>query len=510
MPYVVDSAESAPPSLKSSPSKRERVRKFLRRVSSIGHRSHKHDRDQSLSQSSVAVSEAQAPGAVHAASSPEQHVIDLTVDPVPAKALRRESISSSTGSVLNKRTHHPSSLAAAVIDDASSFHSSAPSESSASELQSNNNDKQVPEPQPAENPHVEPEQLAADASAHEVVVEIPAVDEAPAVDPASIPLPPDEEEESNPVPPVFLAETAEDASTPLPDVEDVPAAAEAPTAIVDDGAAPSRELEVFYTETEASFVETYPKDPFDDAYAADTESVSSASPELAPTLVRDVIETIELNEPADAPAPVEPIVELEPQPEAAELSERAVEVVEIVEIITSETTDTAAPSPDPEPVQTPATAVVEPTEISTQEAPAAEQQTAAVEVEAVTEAPSTPASTVPYVVVVAPSPISPPEPALEAAPSVSKEVPLAPAPASSPASPAPAPAPSQPERSLAPLISWLHSGITALKVFMPARRTPIRWRTPMCYGIAVMCYSLTWYLARRPPVNVELSRFHMY
>ena len=142
---AVDSAESAPSSLKSSPSKRERVRKFLRRVSSIGPRIHKHD--QSLSQVSAAVTEAQAPGpAVHAASSPEPHVIDLTVEAVPVKALRRASIASSVGSLLKPKA--VSKLAAAAIDDASSFHSSAPSESSASDVQSDS-EKHPLESQPA-------------------------------------------------------------------------------------------------------------------------------------------------------------------------------------------------------------------------------------------------------------------------------------------------------------------------------------------------------------------------
>lgn len=140
MPSTADSAESAPSSLKSSPSKRERVRKFLHRVSSFGHRTHKHE--QKLSQS-IAVTEAQAPGP---ASSPEQHIIDLTVEPLPVKVLRRDSVSSSTGSVLKPKA--VGKLAAAAIDDASSFHSSAPSDSSASDEQSDN-DKQMPESQPA-------------------------------------------------------------------------------------------------------------------------------------------------------------------------------------------------------------------------------------------------------------------------------------------------------------------------------------------------------------------------
>ncbi|EKM50472.1 uncharacterized protein PHACADRAFT_263786 [Phanerochaete carnosa HHB-10118-sp] len=136
IPSTADSAESA--SLKHSPSKRERVRKFLHRVSSFGHRTHKHERG--LSQS-TAVTEAQAPGSM---SSPEQHIIDLTVEPLPVKVPRRDSVSSSTGSALKHKA--VSKLAAAAIDDASSFHSSAPSDSSASD---SDNDKQVPESKPA-------------------------------------------------------------------------------------------------------------------------------------------------------------------------------------------------------------------------------------------------------------------------------------------------------------------------------------------------------------------------
>lgn len=144
MPFNADSSESRPSSLKSSPSKRERVRKFLRRVSSIGQRNSKRERKTSQS---IVVAEAQAPGSVRDASSHEQHhVIDLTIEPIPIKALRRDSISSSTGGVLGPKA--VGGLAAAAIDDASSFRSSAPSESSASDSQSDN-DKQVLESQPA-------------------------------------------------------------------------------------------------------------------------------------------------------------------------------------------------------------------------------------------------------------------------------------------------------------------------------------------------------------------------
>lgn len=126
MPYVVDSegSPSASPasSLKHSPSKRDKVRKFLRRVSSIGQRN-KHDHDQSLSHT-FAAAETQASGSERGAPTPEPHtLIDLTAEPTtPAKVPRRASTSSSV------IRHTAGRLTA---DDGSSFHSSSPSESSA-------------------------------------------------------------------------------------------------------------------------------------------------------------------------------------------------------------------------------------------------------------------------------------------------------------------------------------------------------------------------------------------
>lgn len=135
MPHIVDSPASSPASsLKHSPSKREKVKQLLRRVSSIGHRN-KHSREQSLSQS-FSAAETQASGSERDAHSPEptHPLIDLTVDApvaIPVKvAPRRGSTASSVGSALR---HKAGRLTA---DDGSSFHSSSPSESSASDAQS--------------------------------------------------------------------------------------------------------------------------------------------------------------------------------------------------------------------------------------------------------------------------------------------------------------------------------------------------------------------------------------
>ena len=142
MPYVIDPpAESSPSSLQHHSSKREKVRKFLRRVSSIGSR-HKHEK--SLSQT-VVVAEAQASGSERDAISPEPHpFIDLTVEPivsVAVKAVRRDSTTSSDASILK---HLPSRLPA---DDASSFHSSTPSDSSDERSESSKQSGQEPKPE---------------------------------------------------------------------------------------------------------------------------------------------------------------------------------------------------------------------------------------------------------------------------------------------------------------------------------------------------------------------------
>lgn len=131
MPHAVDSPESSPASsLKHSPSKREKVRQFIHRVSSIGHRS-RHERGLSQAYSAA---ETQASGSERGGPSPEpQPLIDLTVDApavIPVRVTRRDSTSSLSGSVLR---HKAGRLTA---DDGSSFHSSSPSESSASDAQS--------------------------------------------------------------------------------------------------------------------------------------------------------------------------------------------------------------------------------------------------------------------------------------------------------------------------------------------------------------------------------------
>lgn len=235
--------------------------------------------------------------------------------------------------------------------------------------------------------------------------------------------------------------------------------------------------------------------------------MSTASPELAPIVVLDFVETMELNEPGDAPAPIEAAVEPEPQHEVSESSERAFEPPSVAEANIAETIE-AFVSPAPELAENTAAPAKQSTEAATSEVPASEPQPA--EVEATTEAPSAPASDIPYVVIVPPSPISvsePSVPATESTPSISKDT--------SPSSPSissisPTLTPEPARASLVPFVSWIVSSFSTFKAFLPARRTALRWRTPVCYGVAVMCYSLTWYLSRRPPVNVELNRFNMY
>jgi hypothetical protein len=246
------------------------------------------------------------------------------------------------------------------------------------------------------------------------------------------------------------------------------------------------------------------KDPFDDAYAADTESDASASPEPAATAVFDndsEFITLDLDAsvvpPTPTPTPTEGVPEHVLQIEdCVELNESPAHAVEVVQV--TEPTVTA------EAVQT----------VSRAEPAAAEQPT--LEVEAVTEAPSSPSPTadVPYVVVVAPSPTADHEvsaaPVPSAEPTPSPSSPSSPKPSSSGISSSSPVLPPSSASSLAPILSWIQSSFATLKRVLPAHRGGIRWRTPICYGIAVACYSLTWYLSRRPPVNVDLEMFTMH
>ena len=96
-----------------------------------------------------------------------------------------------------------------------------------------------------------------------------------------------------------------------------------------------------------------PKDPFDDAYAADGESNASASPGLNPVASVDTdVDNIELNKPDEAPLPVahSPDPELpeeqtiEEQVTVFDSPERAVEVSQVDDTIVSATAETVSPS----------------------------------------------------------------------------------------------------------------------------------------------------------------------
>lgn len=227
------------------------------------------------------------------------------------------------------------------------------------------------------------------------------------------------------------------------------------------------------------------KDPFDDAYAAEGESDASASPELGPIIsVDNDVDNMELNKPDEAPLHVEPPAE----PEVVEVSESPERVVEV-----SKADDDTIVS-----------ATVE-----TETVPTAESE----DLEATTPTPTAivPPSELPYVVVVAPSPISASEPAAlaeQSTPSLSSS--------SSKSTPSPSqhsypPPATSTATLLTPLTTWLHSSLTTLKHIVPVRRLrEFRWRVPFCYSLAVVCYSLTWYLHRRPPQDVGISHFEMY
>ena len=202
---------------------------------------------------------------------------------------------------------------------------------------------------------------------------------------------------------------------------------------------------------------------------------------------------MELNKPDEAPLPVDAPLPVNngPEPGSAlvqhtkeqvaisESPERAIEVSQPEDTIVSATAETvidAEPQLTPEPKLT------------------------------------SPPPDVPDVIIVAPSASTPDPPAKaeESIPSPSSK-----SPSDNLYPPASSTSTSTRERSrtrleLVPVVSWVRSSLATLRRLTPARRSVLRWRTPFCYSLAVVCYSLTWYLHRRPPQEVKLSYFEMY
>ena len=235
------------------------------------------------------------------------------------------------------------------------------------------------------------------------------------------------------------------------------------------------------------------------------------------TVVDSSFIELELNAPTDTlTAPFEPLMsdpdalpeDATPEDEHVQLFESPERPAEVVQVEESAVQKAEGPAASElELVQTPP--------IQSELTHAAAEQQPPSEDEVPNETTPSPASDAPYVVVVAASPIS-----------VDREVQAVPAPSANftplPSSSSPSKSetsssdvPSSPPRStpaefaIVPIISWLQTNLTRLRTLLPTRRSSLRWRAPMCYGIAVTCYTLTWYLSRRPPVNVQLERFAM-
>ncbi|KIP03002.1 hypothetical protein PHLGIDRAFT_37634 [Phlebiopsis gigantea 11061_1 CR5-6] len=473
MPYAVESEASPSPSpassLKHSPSKREKVRKFLRRVSSIGQRN-KQGQDQTLSQT-FAAAETQASGSERGASTPDPHtLIDLTTEPVtPAKVPRRASTSSS---ILR---HKAGRLTA---DDGSSFHSSSPSESSAEDaLSLTSAHKQ----HATSATHVEPEVPSTDEPTLEA-----SPDQREAADAAAQDAP----AEANPVPPVFLSagelklEAAPAAEitilSPVEEEAEVDRAIPAPADAAET--APTQQEDPEPAAASVLLAESYELvNPFDDAYAADAESDASASPALEPVagLDNEDVDQIELNTPEEAPLPASapacepasPNVEVSPSPECT------------VEVSApEETIDSACAEPQ---------TMTSPSEETLHAAPALSLPNA----HAPVAAQPTPSVS---------SPASPPSVAFSAAFSAALyPAPARPAPLSKPA---PEPTLSFDAPPARGVVALLHSGLTALRQLVSGRAVR-GWRSPVAYSLVVACYSLTWWLHRRPPADVPVGFF---